>query len=199
MSDSYLNLNGASRFWSKIKSYVDSSRPPAIKSPNGTYTASMQNDGNFVVYNGSSAKWNTDDTITRWSHEDEDPQRLYTSSAASTVVAKSTSSWTNVQSFTVNTNGWHLVSLIQYVNLSSNATSGHIAMRITDGDSRNHDTYIGCYAIRGGGTMSMSFVGYFAANTTYYVKAINTTTVDWTINRTLGDSELMIQYLHRNT
>ena len=202
-TSSEVSAQMANNALAEAKAYTDSQlasvKVDRITSNSTTYTFRMQNDGNAVLYNGSTAEWNTNADITWKARQDEDPQRLYTSSAASTVVAKNTSTWTDVQSFTVSTSGWYLVTLIQYVNLASNATSGHIAMRIVDGNSRNHNTYIGCYAIRGGGTMSMSFIGYFAANTTYNIKAINTTTVDWTMNRTLGDAELMLQYLHRDT
>ena len=198
MSDNYLNLNGASRFWSKIKAYVDAKYQDKIASPNGTYTAQMQNDGNFVVYNGSSAKWNIDDTITRWSNEDADPVREHTTSASKTISAN-TSSWTNVQDFTVPKTGWYLVTLMQYVNTSSNPSSGHAGIQIIDGDNRNHRAYMGFQAVRGGGTMTLTFIGRFVANTTYHISAMNTFNQSWTMNRTLGDEEFIIQYLHRDT
>lgn len=168
-----------------------------LTSGNGTYTFRMQNDGNAVLYNGSTAEWNTNADTTWKARQDADPQRLYTTDTASTSVPSGTSSWTNVRTFTVPYTGWYLCCLNQYINLSP--SSGHFGMRITDGNGYNHNAYLSWRASAAGGTLSLCFIGYFVANTNYYIKAINTTNVNWTINRTLGDAELDIQYLHRDT
>ena len=168
-----------------------------ITSNNSTYTFRMQNDGNAVLYNGSTAEWNSNADTTWKARQDEDPQRLYTTDTASTSVPSGTSSWTNVRTFTVPYTGWYLCCLNQYINLSP--SSGHFAMRITDGNSYNHNAYLSWRASAGGGTLSLCFIGYFVAGTNYHISAINTTNTNWTINRTLGDAELDIQYLHRDT
>lgn len=167
-----------------------------LTSSDGTYTFRMQNDGNAVLYNGSTAEWNSNADTTWKARQDTDPQRLYTSDS-STSIAAGTSTYTNVRSFTVPYTGWYMVCLNQYINLSP--SSGHFAMRIVDGNNYNHTGYMSWRASAGGGTLSLCFIGYFVANTNYYIKAINTTNVSWTINRTLGDAELDIQYLHRDT
>ena len=168
-----------------------------ITSNSTTYTFRMQNDGNAVLYNGSTAEWNTNADINWKARQDEDPQRLYTTDAASTSVPSGTSSWTNVRAFTVQNTGWYLCCLNQYINLTP--TSGHFGMRITDGNGYNHNSYLSWRASAGGGTLSLCFIGYFVAGTNYHIAAINTTNTNWTINRTLGDAELDIQYLHRDT
>ena len=167
-----------------------------LTSTNGTYTFQMQTDGNAVLYNGSTAEWNTNSDIAWKGHQDEAPQRLYTTDTASTLVPSGTSSFTNVRTFTVPTSGWYLVVLMQYINLTP--SSGHFAMRIVDADSRNHTGYLSYRGSAGGGSLFLNFIGRFVAGTNYYISAVNTTNSNWTINRTLGDAELMLQYLHRN-
>lgn len=167
-----------------------------LTSTNSSYTFRMQSDGNAVLYNGSTAKWDSNEDTAWKARQDTDPQRLYTSDSSGTSIAAGTSSWTNVRTFTVPTSGWYMVTLMQYINL--NPSSGRFALRITDADSNNHTSYLAWRASVGGGTLTLTFIGRFAANTNYYVKAVNTTNVAWSMNRDLSNSELMLQYLHRN-
>ena len=180
-----------------IQSQLKDVKVDRLTSSDGTYTFRMQSDGNVVLYNGSTAEWNSNADTAWKARQDADPQRLYTSDSASTSIPSGTSSWTNVRTFTVPYTGWYLCCLNQYINLSP--SSGHFGMRIVDGNNYNHTGYMSWRASAGGGTLSLCFIGYFVAGTNYHISAINTTNVNWTINRTLGDAELDIQYLHRDT